>query len=81
MSNKEYIPRLSVEISEETYLRMQNKIPWGLRAKVMTILLEDLLDLIEEHGNLVIAAVLNRQITAKEVMKELRGEDLKKDGT
>lgn len=74
--SKDYIPRLSVEISEETYRRMQDRIPWGLRAKVMTILLEDLLDLIEKHGNLVIAAILNRQITAKEVMKELRGEAL-----
>lgn len=72
----EYIPRLSVEISEETSHRMQNLIPWGLRSKAMTILLEDLLDLIETHGNIVLATILNRQLGVKDVVKELRGKEL-----
>jgi hypothetical protein len=42
----------------------------------MAMLLEDLLDLVETHGNIVLAAVLNRSIGAKDVMKELRGRDL-----
>ncbi|MFA6973091.1 MAG: hypothetical protein WC208_17060 [Gallionella sp.] len=76
----EYTPRLSVEISEETFKRMQDRIPWGLRTKVMSILLEDLLSLVESHGNVVLAAVLDRRIGAQDVVKELRGKELK-DGT
>lgn len=81
MSIEDHIPRLSVEISEETYFRMKDRIPWGLTTKVMSTLLEDLLDLIDEHGNIVIAAILNRSIGAKEVVKELRSKEVKKDGT
>jgi len=66
-----YTPRLSVEISEETYLRMQNRIPWGLKSKVMVILLEDLLDLVEKHGDIVLAAIINRTISAQQVVKGL----------
>uniref|UniRef100_A0A6M3JD02 Uncharacterized protein n=1 Tax=viral metagenome TaxID=1070528 RepID=A0A6M3JD02_9ZZZZ len=66
-----YTPRLSVEISEETYLRMQNRIPWGLKSKIMVILLEDLLDLIEKHGNIVLAAIIDRTISSQQVIKGL----------
>jgi hypothetical protein len=78
---KEYTPRLSIEIKKETYLRMKDKIPWGLTTKVMSALLEDLLDLIDTHGDIVIAAILNRCLGTKDVMQELRGKELKKDGT
>ena len=74
-----YIPRLSVELTEETYWRMKEKIPWGLTSKVMVVLLEGTLDLIDEHGNIVLAAILNQAIGAKEVVKELR--EVGKNGT
>jgi len=67
----EYTPRLSVEISEETHIRMQNRIPWGLKSKVMVILLEDLLDLIEKHGDIVLAAIINRTISSQQVITGL----------
>lgn len=67
----DYTPRLSVEISEETYIRMQNRIPWGLKSKVMAILLEDLLDLIEKHGDIVLAAVISRTISAQQIITGL----------
>lgn len=66
-----YTPRLSVEISEETYFRMQDRIPWGLKSKVMVILLEDLLDLIDSHGNIVLAAIINRTLSTQQVIKGL----------
>ncbi|MFA6973096.1 MAG: hypothetical protein WC208_17085 [Gallionella sp.] len=73
---EQYTPRLSIEISKETFLRMQNLIPWGLKTKVMVMLLEDLLDLVEAHGNIVLAAILDRRMGSREVIKELRGKEL-----
>jgi hypothetical protein len=55
---------------------MQNLIPWGLKTKVMVMLLEDLLDLVEAHGNIVLAAILDRRMGSREVIKELRGKEL-----
>jgi hypothetical protein len=54
---------------------MQNKVPWGLKTKIMVALLEDLLDLIDSHGNIVLAAILDRKLGAADVLKELRGKD------
>jgi len=67
----EYAPRLSVEVSEETYRRLTNHIPWGLKGKIMVILLEDLLDLVEKHGDIVLAALINRSLSARQVVKGL----------
>lgn len=69
-----YYPRLSYEISEESYNRFINLIPWGLRTKIIALLLDDLLDLIEENGEIVLAAILNRTINASHVMKGLPKE-------
>ena len=73
MSRDEYVPRLTVEISADLHKRMTNNIPWGLKSKVMAMILEDLMDLVEEHGQIVLAAILTREIGAKQVLKELRG--------
>lgn len=75
-----YTPRLSVVLSKATFDRMTDKIPWGMKTKIMVILLEDLLDMIDAHGNIVLAAILNRKIGAKDIVKDFRNlED--NDGT
>jgi len=66
-----YTPRLSVEVSPETYTRLTNRIPWGLKGKIMVILLEDLLDLIEEHGDIILAGLINRSLSAQHIVKGL----------
>ena len=75
----EYVPRLSIEITEEAFQRMTNRIPWGLRSKVMAMLLDDLLDLVEEHGEIVIAAILERSIATRNILKGLPKE-VRKNG-
>lgn len=70
----DYTTRLSVEIPEDLYLKMKDKIPWGLTRKVIIVLLEDFLNLVDEHGNLVIAAVLNRSINVSDIVKDIGKE-------
>jgi hypothetical protein len=75
----DYVPRLSVELSPELYERLKNTVQWGLLKPIMNILVEDFLDLIDTHGEIVIALVLKRTIKTQHIIKELRKESV--DGT
>jgi hypothetical protein len=72
MGIEEHTPRMTVEITEDLQRRMVNTIPWGMRSKVMAILLEDVLDMVDLHGGIVLAAVINRGLGARDVVKEFR---------
>jgi hypothetical protein len=63
------VPRLSVEVSDETAIRFANAVPWGLRSKVLAIMVDDLLELIESEGEIVITALVNRVIRAEHIIK------------
>ena len=70
--SENYVPRFSFEISEDLKDRA-NKIltTHGLRKALMTPILEDLLDMIEEHGNIVVGIILDGSAKPKEIMKTL----------
>ncbi len=70
-NNKEYRPRLSIEISKDLQARLRDKVQWGLCRSLVTILIEDVLQLIEDHGNIVIAAILDKRIKARNIIAGL----------
>lgn len=76
MSDK-YVPRLSVDLTPEQQRRLQQLIPWGLRGPFFAILVEDMLNLIEEHGEKVIAIMISKKLRPRDVIMKI-GE---KDGT
>ena len=64
-----YKPRFSFEISEELKIRADRVLAnYGQRKTTFTPILEDVLDLIEEHGPIVIGAILAEAIKAREVL-------------
>ena len=67
-----YQPRITVIVPEELNRRITNKIPWGIKSSLLCILLEDLMDLVDEHGEIVLAAILQRKIKARDIMKGLK---------
>lgn len=69
MSN-DTLPRLSIEITDSLARRLDDAIPWGLRGKIMRIMLEDLLNLIEQEGSIVLTALVERVITAEHILKK-----------
>lgn len=72
MSEK-YAPRLYADLTSEQMKRIQDLIPWGLRSKLMLIIVEDLLDLIEKLGPQAIALIIARRMKPRDVMfKELQ---------
>jgi hypothetical protein len=73
MSDKEYvkIPRIFAEVSDETAIRFANSISWGLRGKVVGLIINDLLDLIDREGDIVITALIQRVIRGEHIVKGL----------
>jgi hypothetical protein len=62
--------RLPIVITEEDMRRVHQLIPWGLTSRIMRILLIQTLDLLEEHGDIVLGALLSGKITALDLLKK-----------
>jgi hypothetical protein len=70
--DRPYIPRFSFEVSEELQTRASKLLStYGLRKAVMTPILEDLLDMIEEHGQIVVGVILDSGTKPREVIKSM----------
>lgn len=82
MSQTDYKPRLSIDITQEQYDRLQTLVPWGLRRQLFSFIIDDLLNLIETQGEAVIAVVLTRSLKPREVIKLMKdAEGRKRDDT
>lgn len=69
---EKYVPRISIDITPEMQQRMQRLLPWGLRGRLFLVIVEDILDLIEEHGEGVVALLVARRLKARSLLfKEL----------
>lgn len=71
----EYRPRLSVELTEAQMKRAQRLIPWGLKSQVISMLLDDLMDMIETKGDIVLAVILKRRMSVRDVVPGLGKEE------
>jgi hypothetical protein len=68
MPRPDWRPRLSIEISAELFKRLQDQIPWGIRSQLVTVLVEEALDLIEKEGEVVTALILKRKLHARDIL-------------
>jgi len=68
----DYKPRMSFEITEEQQLRANRLLnTYGLRRTVFGVILDDLLDMIEEHGQIVVGILLEKATKPREIMPSL----------
>lgn len=74
MSDK-YVPRISIDVTPEMQQRMQRLLPWGLRGKLFLIIVEDILDLIEEHGEGVVALLVAKRLKARSLLFKEIGDE------
>ena len=72
-NNNEYVkaPRISADVTDEIAFRFANAIPWGLRGKIMGLIVTDLLELVDAEGDIVITALVNRVIRGEHIVKGL----------
>jgi len=67
--NEEYKPRFSFEISEAQKSRADALITvYGIRKSLFSVLLDDMLDLIESHGNAVVGIILDGQAKPRDIL-------------
>lgn len=77
-----YIPRFSFEITEDLKERANKLLSThGLRKALMTPILEDLLDMIEEHGNIVVGIILDGSAKPREIVKSMAKAERKASKT
>jgi hypothetical protein len=62
--------RLSIEITHEDQIRMQNLIPWGITGRIMRLLLLQLLDMVEEHGEIVLGALITGKLSVLDILQK-----------
>ena len=74
--NDEYKPRFSIEISEEQKARADSLIVvYGIRKSLFSIVLDDVLDLIESHGNAAVGIILDGQVKPRNILPTLAKAD------
>lgn len=80
--NKDWRPRLSIDLSEEKYKKLQDLIPWGLKSQIFNHLIDDLISMIESGGEMFLATILARRMKLGDFLRaESDRGDLIKDLT
>jgi len=78
MSESDYVPRLSFEITDHQKTRLDRSLnTYGLRKALLSIILDDLLDLIENHGQVVVGIILDKAAKPREIIPILNKADRK----
>jgi len=74
--------RLSIDIPAEQHYFLQERLPWGVKSRVMGVLVRDLINAIKEHGDVVIGALVQGSIDTKDISPILRSveDSIKEDG-
>lgn len=63
-------PRLSIDISEEQDAKLRELVPWGLKKQLFSKVIDELIELLEEHGEMAIGALLAGKIRFLDIMKK-----------
>ena len=67
-----YRSRLMIDVTPELLDRVRNTIPHGLRGQLYTAILEDILDLIDKEGEIIIALMIRRKLSVTDVSSTLK---------
>ena len=71
--NEEYKPRFSFEITEEQKDRADRILSqYGLRKSIFGPVLDDVLDMIEEYGGIVIGVMMSGKVKPRDVIPSMK---------
>jgi len=68
-NDRDWKPRLNIEITEVQLEKLQRYLPWGIRGKVFQVIIDDLLLMIEKGGGMVIGAILEKKLKLNDIVK------------
>lgn len=64
---KEYVPRLNVEIRQDQFEQLQQLLEHGLRKPIFEVLIDDLIRWLKLDKGFVVGAILNKRVGLKEL--------------
>lgn len=64
--------KLTVELYPEQMSALRKHIPWGLQRQFFSALIDDVIAALEQHGGLIVAAVIDNQVRPGECISVLR---------
>lgn len=62
-------PRLNVDISEEQDKALRDLIPWGQKHHLFSAIVDELIEVIKEHGEMAISAIVCKKIKLIDIMR------------
>ena len=69
-------PRLSINIEDAQYKKLQALIPWGVKGQVFKIIIDDLIRLLEENGTEVLGAILHNKVSLEDYSSVIKKEKI-----
>lgn len=73
----EYRPRLTIDISEDQANALRDLIPWGLRRELFSLIVDDVISMVREHGELAIAIIISKKLRPRDALTTLQEVDEK----
>lgn len=78
-----YIPKKTIEITEEQMKKLQDLIPWGMCSELFRCIIDDVIALCEEHGPIVVSAMIAKKVRPIYILDTLKNvsnliDDLKR---
>lgn len=62
-------PRLNVEITEEQDKALRELIPWGLKHHLFSAIVDEIIEIIREHGEMAITAITCKKVKLLDLFK------------
>ena len=76
MSNEDYKPRFSFEISYEQKVRADTLLAnYGMRKALFTKILDDTLDLIEDYGGVAVGIIMSGQCKPRDILPSMKNAE------
>jgi hypothetical protein len=73
MSGDNYKPRIAFDITEEQQQRANKYLAiYGVRRAVLSVILDDLLDLIENYGQAAVGLILDHSAKPREILPSMQ---------
>lgn len=66
-----YTPKLTVELDEKQYWALKNRLEYGELRPLISAIVDDLIEIIDTHGNLVVALIAGKQVRPREVIPSI----------
>jgi len=70
--------RISIPVTEELYQRFTKKLPWGQRTNIMTLIFEQLCDIMDKEGKAALASIYLGRIRLEVSNEELSPDDIER---